>query len=120
MEITNFTRKYLKIVLKINNCFTKKLFLTREWPLLRNLPDVTVLGGSPINRADLRAVKVNLCRSCIILSAKEPDKLEPVLADKEIIMAALNIKSMDFRHDQDTDLEQIKVAFGRNICKTSF
>ena len=110
----------MKIVLKINNCFTKKLFLTREWPLLRNLPEVKVLGGSPINRADLRAVKVNLCRSCIILSAKEPDKLEPVLADKEIIMAALNIKSMDFRHDQDTDLEQIKVAFGRNICKTSF
>ena len=70
---------------------------------------MTVLGGSPINRADLRAVKVNLCRSCIILSAKAPDKLEPVLADKEIIMAALNIKSMDFKQEQVTDLEQIKV-----------
>ena len=52
--------------------------------------------GSPLNRADLRAVKVNLCRSCIILSARAPDRLEPVLADKEIIMAALNIKSMNF------------------------
>ena len=66
--------------------------------------------GSPLNRADLRAVKVNLCRSCIILSARAPDRLEPVLADKEIIMAALNIKSMDFTQDGDqTNLEHIEV-----------
>ena len=66
--------------------------------------------GSPLNRADLRAVKVNLCRSCIILSARAPDRLEPVLADKEIIMAALNIKSMDFTQDGDqTNMEHIEV-----------
>ena len=40
--------------------------------------------------------QVNLCRTCILLSAKAPEKSEPVLADKEIIMAALNIRSMDF------------------------
>jgi hypothetical protein len=28
--------------------------------------------------------------------SQTPEKSEPVLADKEIIMAALNIKSMDF------------------------
>ena len=39
---------------------------------------------------------MNLCRTCILLSAKAPEKSEPVLADKEIIMAALNIRSMDF------------------------
>ena len=66
--------------------------------------------GSPLNRADLRAVKVNLCRSCIILSARAPDRLEPVLADKEIIMAALNIKSMDFTQDGgQTNMEHIEV-----------
>ena len=32
----------------------------------------------------------------MLLSAKSPEKSEPVLADKEIVMAALNIKSMDF------------------------
>ena len=55
--------------------------------------------GSPLNRADLRAVNVNLCRTCILLSSKPPDKLEPVLADKEIVMAALNIRSMEFKED---------------------
>jgi potassium large conductance calcium-activated channel subfamily M alpha protein 1 len=40
--------------------------------------------------------QVNLCRTCVLLSAKAPEKSEPVLADKEIIMAALNIRSMDF------------------------
>jgi len=71
-------------------------FIQQEWPLLRNMPKISVMDGSPMSRADLRSVKVNLCRTCIILSAKAPDKLEPVLADKEIIMAALNIKSMNF------------------------
>lgn len=49
-----------------------------------------------MSRADLRALKIKLCRTCILLSAKVPEKSEPVLADKEIIMAALNIKSMNF------------------------
>ena len=82
-----------------------------------------------MNRADLRAVKINFCRTCILLSAKvsigrydyivyhghiyfsrellkkpiitlqAPEKSEPVLADKEIIMAALNIKTMSFGSD---------------------
>ena len=68
-------------------------------PLLRNLPKISLLEGSPLNRADLRAVNVNLCRTCILLSSKPPDKLEPVLADKEIVMAALNIRSMEFKED---------------------
>ena len=94
------TIKVLTISLNFNslNC--------REWGLLRNLPKLTVIDGSPLNRADLRAVKVNLCRSCIILSARAPDRLEPVLADKEIIMAALNIKSMTFKEDS----EKLKVS----------
>ena len=39
---------------------------------------------------------MQLCRTVIILSAMPPDKTEPVLADKEVIMAALNMKSMAF------------------------
>lgn len=49
-----------------------------------------------MSRADLRALKIKLCKTCVILSAKLPEKTEPALADKEIIMAALNIKSMNF------------------------
>ena len=46
------------------------VFYLREWKLLANMPKISVMDGSPSNRADLRAVKVNLCRTCIILSAK--------------------------------------------------
>ena len=73
-----------------------------------------------MNRADLMALKIKMSRTCIILSAKVnligtcllgwyfslsinppqvPEKAEPAFADKEIIMAALNIKSMDFNSD---------------------
>ena len=57
---------------------------------------MSLMEGSPLNRADLRAISVNTCRTCILLSSQPPDKLEPVLADKEIVMAALNIRSMTF------------------------
>jgi hypothetical protein len=59
---------------------------------LQNLPKISVLNGDPLSRADLRAVKVDLCRLCVILSAKVPARVEPVLADKEVLLTALNIK----------------------------
>lgn len=52
--------------------------------------------GSPLSRADLRAVNVNLCDMCCILSAKVPSNDDPTLADKEAILASLNIKAMTF------------------------
>lgn len=44
--------------------------LLGEWKLLKNLPKISVLNGSPLSRADLRAVKIDRCRMCVILSAK--------------------------------------------------
>lgn len=57
---------------------------------------VYYLQGSPLSRADLRAVNVNLCDMCVILSAKVPSNDDPTLADKEAILASLNIKAMTF------------------------
>jgi len=62
--------------------------------LLFRLNDVSQ--GSPLSRADLRAVNVNLCDMCCILSAKVPSNDDPTLADKEAILASLNIKAMTF------------------------
>ena len=45
-------------------------YIRREWKTLENLPKISVLAGCPRNREDLRAVNVNLCDMCIILSAK--------------------------------------------------
>ena len=75
-----------------------------------------IFQGSPLSRADLRAVNVNLCDMCVILSAKViselviltylinyailspkvPSNDDPTLADKEAILASLNIKAMTF------------------------
>lgn len=90
-------------------------FLEREWFLLKNLPRVTIVDGSILNRAHLRAASINKCRRCIILSSKGGSKDEPVLADKETILAALNIKSMKFP-DDDVDRSSSRL----NQKETSF
>lgn len=41
-------------------------------------------------------MNVNLCDMCVILSAKIPLNDDPTLADKEAILASLNIKAMTF------------------------
>ena len=97
-------------------------YIRREWKTLQNLPKISILNvihtylnnnivysthlcivlhdsslqGSPLSRADLRAVNVNLCDMCVILSAKVPSNDDPTLADKEAILASLNIKAMTF------------------------
>jgi len=72
-------------------------YIRREWKTLQNLPKISILAGCPKNREDLRAVNVNLCDMCIILSAKVPSSSDDsALADKEAILATLNIKAMTF------------------------
>jgi len=71
-------------------------YLRREWKTLQNLPKISILHGSPLSRADLRAVNINLCDMCVILSAKVPSHDDPTMADKEAILASLNIKAMTF------------------------
>ena len=46
-----------------------QFFFPDEWRLLQNLPKISVLNGNPLSRADLRAVKIDMCRMVVILSA---------------------------------------------------
>ena len=55
-----------------------------------------LLQGSPLNRANLRAVNINLCDMCVILSAKDRNLDDPHLVDKEAILCSLNVKAMTF------------------------
>ncbi|KAF3853690.1 hypothetical protein F7725_014378 [Dissostichus mawsoni] len=66
-------------------------YLKREWETLHNFPK-----GTPLSRADLRAVNINLCDMCVILSANQNNIDDASLQDKECILASLNIKSMLF------------------------
>lgn len=85
-------------------------YVKREWKTLQNLPKISVLNGSPLSRADLRAVNINLCDMCVILSAKIPSSDDPTLVDKEAILASLNIKAMTFDET---------VTVGHNTAKLS-
>ncbi|XP_069467085.1 calcium-activated potassium channel subunit alpha-1 isoform X1 [Ambystoma mexicanum] len=71
-------------------------YLKREWETLHNFPKVSILPGTPLSRADLRAVNINLCDMCVILSANQNNIDDTSLQDKECILASLNIKSMQF------------------------
>ncbi|KPM05063.1 calcium-activated potassium channel slowpoke-like protein [Sarcoptes scabiei] len=92
LRASNFHYHELKHVVIVGNVE----YLRREWKMLQNLPKISVLNGSPLSRADLRAVNINLCDMCVILSAKIPSSDDPTLADKEAILASLNIKAMTF------------------------
>ena len=59
------------------------------------------LKGSPLNRADLRSVKINQCHMCVILSANDVSTEDPTLIDKEAILCSLNIKTMTFQNITD-------------------
>lgn len=53
--------------------------------------------GSPFCRADLRAVNANLADMVVFLSPSTASKADdPKLADKESILASLNLKAMSF------------------------
>ncbi|KAH0520011.1 Calcium-activated potassium channel subunit alpha-1 [Microtus ochrogaster] len=77
-------------------------YLKREWETLHNFPKVSILPlpepqkCSNKSRADLRAVNINLCDMCVILSANQNNIDDTSLQDKECILASLNIKSMQF------------------------
>ena len=59
-----------------------------------------------------------MCRMCVVLSAKTPSRLEPVLADKEVLLTTLNIKAMAFsvgdeeneEDDNDTQITNVSNA----------
>lgn len=58
---------------------------------------VPTVQGTPLNRATLRAVNINMCDMCVILSSTSKSGTEDgSLVDKEAILCSLNIKAMTF------------------------
>ncbi|XP_053392649.1 calcium-activated potassium channel slowpoke-like isoform X3 [Mercenaria mercenaria] len=92
LRASNFHFNELKHVVIVGNLD----YLHREWKTVQNFPKVCILPGSPLNRANLRAVNINLCDMCVILSAKDRNLDDPHLVDKEAILCSLNIKAMTF------------------------
>ncbi|XP_072165230.1 calcium-activated potassium channel subunit alpha-1-like [Diadema setosum] len=92
LRASNFHFEELKTIVLLGS----KEYIKREWDTLKNFPKVYILNGSPLSRADLRAVNVNQCDMCVILSSNRNSQDDQSLQDKETILASLNIKAMTF------------------------
>lgn len=98
LRASNLHLHDLKTVVLVGNLD----YIKREWKTLANFPGIWVLPGSPLSKANLRSVNVNLASMCVILSSKSDNTIEDLtLADKEAILCSLNVKAMDFS-DVDT------------------
>jgi potassium large conductance calcium-activated channel subfamily M alpha protein 1 len=110
LRASNFHYSELKHVVVVGD----KEYIKKEWKNLCNFPKISILDvspetfwhavydacfllkGSPLNRANLRAVNINLCDMCVILSARKSSVDDLNLVDKEAILCSLNIKAMTF------------------------
>ncbi|RWS12446.1 calcium-activated potassium channel slowpoke-like isoform X10 [Dinothrombium tinctorium] len=124
LRASNFHYHELKHIVIVGNIE----YIRREWRMIQNFPKISVLNGSPLSRADLRAVNINLCDMCVILTARRSSSDDPTLVDKEAILATLNIRSMTFddvpgmvtRDERGSEYEPMTVykkgsAYGANV-----
>ncbi|XP_038641559.1 calcium-activated potassium channel subunit alpha-1-like isoform X2 [Scyliorhinus canicula] len=78
-------------------------YIDQEWSTISNFPKVFILPGSPLCRADLKAVSIGSCDMTVIISSNRTNVLEKALEDKECILATLNIKAMVFEESLDSN-----------------
>ncbi|XP_040545254.1 potassium channel subfamily U member 1 isoform X1 [Gallus gallus] len=72
-------------------------YLQREWKFIQNFPKLWLFSGSALSCADLKAVNVQDCAACVILSSNTPISNNPSLVDTESILATLNVRSMEVK-----------------------
>ncbi|NWI12282.1 KCNU1 protein, partial [Crypturellus soui] len=72
-------------------------YLQREWKFIQNFPKLWLFSGSALSCRDLRALGVEHCAACAILSSTSSPASNPALVDAESILATLNVRSMQSR-----------------------
>ncbi|XP_078421343.1 calcium-activated potassium channel subunit alpha-1-like [Cetorhinus maximus] len=78
-------------------------YINQEWSTISNFPKVFILPGSPLCRADLKAVSIGSCDMTVIISSNRTTLQEKALEDKECILATLNLKAMVFEEAMDSN-----------------
>ena len=73
--------------------------------------------GSPLNRANLRSVNINMCAMCVILSARKGTNDDSNLVDKESILCSLNIKAMTFDDTVGLLQDSAEGIQGQRTCR---
>ena len=79
----------LKPVVIVSN----KRFIEREWPLIRKVPEIYIVVGSPLRWKNLEEANINNCSVCIVLSMlARTEGHELAINDKESILCSLSIQ----------------------------
>ena len=89
------SKKRIKESMKPVVIVSNRTFIKREWPLIRKIPDVYVVDGSPLRVKNLEEACVSTCSVCIVLtmlSAK--DDQEPAINDKEVVLCSLSLQKL--------------------------
>ena len=72
---------------------SEKHFIEKEWKIIRNIPKVYLVIGSPLRWANLRAANVTECSVCVILSVlATTSSHEQAIDDKEVILCSLSLR----------------------------
>ncbi|XP_072213199.1 potassium channel subfamily U member 1 [Excalfactoria chinensis] len=91
LRATNFLYHELKDIVLLGPLE----YLQREWKFIQHFPKLWLFSGSALSCADLKAVNVQGCAACVILSSNTPISNNPALVDTESILATLNVRSME-------------------------
>ena len=71
----------------------ERAFIEKEWPIIRNIPKVYHVDGSPLLWTNLRAARVRKCSVCVVLtSLPNVSYHDPAINDKEVILCSLSIQ----------------------------
>ena len=92
LRASNYHYKELKPIVFIGDA----TFLAAEWKSICNFPKLFILPGSPNDRSNLRAVTIQYCSMCVIISSTQRDTTDTYLVDKSSILCSLNIRAMEY------------------------
>ncbi|XP_059497075.1 calcium-activated potassium channel subunit alpha-1-like [Stegostoma tigrinum] len=95
-------------------------YINQEWSTISNFPKIFILPGSPLCRADLKAVGISSCDMTVIISSNRTNLQEKTLEDKECILATLNLKAMLFEEALDMSDMISRTLTGSNLPSMNF
>ncbi|XP_067879335.1 calcium-activated potassium channel subunit alpha-1-like isoform X2 [Heterodontus francisci] len=99
LRASSFTNDELKSIVFVGSLE----YIKQEWETISNFPKLFILPGSPLCRADLKAVSIGSCAMTVIMSSNRTNLQEKTLEDKECILATLNLKAMLFEETMDSN-----------------
>ena len=71
----------------------EKAFIEKEWPIIRKIPKVYLVEGSPLLWSNLKAARVTHCCVCVVLTVLGTSNgNERAIDDKEAILCSLSIQ----------------------------